>query len=80
MFLLVICILTQFIDLPKYTAGLKIKKHGTLKCLVIRCMETSLDCNQDDVVPGSTHVEGNFIHNPPSKMNPSKYQCLIEVC
>lgn len=40
-------------------------------------METSVDCNQDDVVAGSTHIEGNFIHNPPSKMNPAKYQCLI---
>ena len=39
-------------------------------------MNPSLDCNQDDVVPGSTHTEGNFICNSPSKMISARNLCL----
>lgn len=41
------------------------------------CMNPSLDCNQDDVVPGSTHTEGNFICDSPSKMSSARNLYLI---
>ena len=39
-------------------------------------MNPSIDCNQDDVVPGSTHTEGNVICDSPSKMISARNLCL----